>query len=106
MRLFRKRFWRHWWQRRTRGWDDSELWNLDLTFARYIQPRLSRFRETTYAYPNGLSMDEWRGMLWKMERAFTLLSTDDWFPLFEEGKQAEVEEGLKLFAEYYQSLWI
>ncbi len=32
-------------QRLTRGWDDSETWNLDWEFQRWIYPRLLRFNE-------------------------------------------------------------
>jgi hypothetical protein len=36
---------RFWWQRRTRGWDDSETWSLDATCAEWLLPRLKRLRE-------------------------------------------------------------
>ena len=42
-----KRSLRFWWQRGTRGWDDSETWGLDGTLARFILPRLQRFKEVT-----------------------------------------------------------
>ncbi len=34
----------HFFQRRRRGFDDSELWSLDDTILRFILPRLKRFR--------------------------------------------------------------
>ena len=36
---------RHAWQRWTRGFDDTELWCLDLTIARFVLPRLKAFRD-------------------------------------------------------------
>lgn len=35
----------HFYQRRTRGWDDSEIWSLDYTFAEWILPRLTKLRD-------------------------------------------------------------
>ncbi len=35
-----------WYQRRTRGFDDRELWSLDYPIARFILPRLVSFRKT------------------------------------------------------------
>lgn len=42
---------RFWWQRRTRGWDDSETWSLDDQFYSWLLPRLKRFNEVNGAYP-------------------------------------------------------
>lgn len=38
-------------QRRFRGFDDSETWSLDWTFYKWLYPRLKRFAEITCAYP-------------------------------------------------------
>lgn len=38
-------------QRRIRGFDDSETWDLDTQFYKWIYPRLKRFTEITMAYP-------------------------------------------------------
>jgi hypothetical protein len=40
-----KRTLKFFWQRRTRGFDDSETWNLDHRIAEFILPRLKLFRE-------------------------------------------------------------
>lgn len=50
VRLLRARWLKFWWQRRTRGWDDSETWNLDAEIARFALPRLRRFRELPRGY--------------------------------------------------------
>lgn len=39
------------WQRITRGFDDSETWNLDFSFYHWLYPRLKRFIELNCAYP-------------------------------------------------------
>ena len=46
-----KRTVKHFFQRRIRGFDDSETWDLDDEFYRWIYPRLKRFTEITMAYP-------------------------------------------------------
>lgn len=38
-------------QRCKRGFDDSETWDLEDTFYRWLLPRLRRFKEVTMAYP-------------------------------------------------------
>ena len=45
MNIFNKRYWKFLWQRWTRGFDDSETWSLYDTIARFILPRLKRFKE-------------------------------------------------------------
>jgi hypothetical protein len=42
---------RFWFQRRTRGFDDSELWSLDHTILAFALPRLRRFREISHSFP-------------------------------------------------------
>ncbi len=84
-------------QRRVRGFDDSELWSLDHTILEFILPRLKRFREKarhgwpgpesifgvsseyveslseeTRANLDQCSIDEWNRMLDKMIRAIQL----------------------------------
>jgi len=48
-------FWKHkvkfFWQRRTRGFDDSTLWDLDYTILKFILPRLKAFRQVGAGYP-------------------------------------------------------
>lgn len=42
-----KRTIKYWFQRRTRGWDDTELWNLDYTFIKWINTRFKAYKEQT-----------------------------------------------------------
>lgn len=95
-------------QRITRGFDDSELWNLYVTIAKFISPRLKEFiRQTskTQCVPcTFVSYDSWRSTLQKMDTAFEKVAgidEDEW------GKEEwdEIEEGLKLFSEYFFNLW-
>jgi len=93
---------RFFWQRLTRGWDDSETWSLDVTIAEFILPRLKRYKQLSSEV---IETDE--EALDKMIRAFELLTTCfDWpyLPGHVE-KQQEVEDGLTLFAKNYRGLW-
>lgn len=85
------------------GFDPSECWNLDVTFAEFIWPRLVKFKEDVHTHPGSLeSMEEWHKILDKMIKTFKIMANsidnDDY-------DRDEVEEGLQLFAKYYLSLW-
>ena len=46
------------WQRITRGFNDSETWNLDYTIAKLVLPRLKRFKELTNGIPGDFSIKD------------------------------------------------
>lgn len=46
-------------QRDTRGWDDTEAWNLDKGIACFILPRLRRLKKANHGHPGGLTNEEW-----------------------------------------------
>jgi hypothetical protein len=100
LRLYKRAF-RYYGQRLTRGWDDSDLWNLDATISKFVLPRLRRFKENQFGYPSNMTEEEWRGVLDQMILAFENNLLD--FPTREQDQQ--VEEGLALFAKYYVHLW-
>lgn len=91
-------------QRLERGFDDSETWSLDSTMARFILPRLIRFREINEGYPSTISEQEWNSILDKMILAFSLLASDAVYFTSKED-QEKIDEGMALFAKWYQSLW-
>ena len=96
----------------------EECWNLDATLAALILPRLIHFRDNRCGTPgclfeydekgNILNEEEgcqkWEKILDKMIWAFYLYISVDSLYWTEEQKQ-QINEGLKLFAEYFQSLW-
>jgi hypothetical protein len=101
-----KRAMRFWWQRGTRGWDDSETWNLETRLAEHILPRIKRLKELTIAYPDDLqSFEDWQGILDEMIFAFEYHSKDqmDKMDITEEDYR-RVENGLMLFAKHYNNL--
>lgn len=60
LRLLKRKF-KFFFQRLIRGFDDSETWDLADTYYRWLEPRLKRFKEVTFAYPMRCkSMDKWK----------------------------------------------
>lgn len=102
-------------QRLERGFDDTEVWNLDYTFAKFVLPRLKRFKEVNQGYPATMTYEEWDECLDRMIYAFENIDYDDksydgieWFNMPQEARDAVVEkvnEGLDLFRRHYFSLW-
>lgn len=100
-----------WWQRRTRGFDDRELWNLDLTVAKFILPRLKQFSKKIDGYPPELCQPTvWSDMLDDM--IFTFESKIKNFPLgFDpedqdyKKKLTRYRRGLVAFSRFYDDLW-
>jgi len=90
-------------QRLERGFDDTETWNLYVTIAGFVVPRLKRFKEVTMGYPASMTEKEWNESLDKMIFAFeTMLNEDGDIDCCDNEK---VEEGLSLFAKHYLHLW-
>ena len=60
-------------QRLECGFDDSEVWNLDLTIAKFVLPRIERLKKTFAGYPAFLNSEgEWKKILEKICKAFRL----------------------------------
>lgn len=118
-------------QRRTRGFDDSDLWSLHYTILKFVLPRLKRYREVSQnswpgpeaifdidyddfiALPqeeqNDLSdqsIEEWDRMLGKMIRAIELwIEHDGLFSRETPELEAEYNEGWDLFIKWFHALW-
>jgi len=106
-KLFDRRSWRFWWQRRTKGWDDSETWNLNYEIAKFTLPRLQRFKELLGSYPGGMTFEEWKEIVDKMIVAmeFMVADYDGEVQPYNKEKSDEVQKGLKLFGKYFGNLW-
>ena len=84
-------------QRIERGFDDTELWNLDTTILKFVLPRLKRFRECTIGYPPEFeSLEAWTDCLDKM--------IDNIDKIIKSEKDADYE-GFELFKKYFFNLW-
>ncbi len=89
-------------QRSGRGFDDGDLWGLYHTLAEFIHPRLVAFRAMeTISYPGNMDESTWDDILDKMIAAFSLIVADD--ASLEDDEV--IDEGLRLFGEYYMGLW-
>lgn len=88
---------------------NEELWSLDVTIAKFILPRLKRFKKTTDAHPNSLDENKWDAILDKMIFSFDFIATDKMWKIEnmkDEKMWKKVNEGLELFAKWFNSLWL
>lgn len=95
--VFYRRTYRYFWQRRTRGWDDSELWALDVSFARWMLPRLIRIREVMNERFHREPEEDARMMTAIV--ALTILADD------RHSSRETVKKGLKIIAEDIGRWW-
>jgi len=87
-------------QRIIRGFDMSELWNLDATISKFILPRLKAFREESPGFPSCFeTKDEWKNVLGKMIDAFENIIDDN------DREVNIIDPGLELFRRYFYMLW-
>lgn len=98
-------------QRLTRGWDDSDTFDLDYALAKLILPRLERFKELTIGHPASMAEEEWNNIIAEMVWGFRWL-LDGYEKSFNEGEyksheaqRNRAEAAFKLFGEYYLGLW-
>lgn len=122
-----------WWQRRTRGFDDSDMWSLDYTLCKFMAPRLRALAKITHGYPSEMLYGEdtsfealmafdalpeeerkrrqdeaftkWQAILGKMARAMELWVETDMFIEPGTPEEQEWEEGFELFHKYLFGLW-
>lgn len=91
-------------QRQQKGWDDSETWALDHTIAKFVMPRLKRFRDISIAVPYGLEEDEWNDILNQMITGFEIAADDTrWFNITDQEYKIW-RNGFEKFCEYYEDL--
>lgn len=93
-------------QREERGFDNSELWNLDGTIAKFISPRLSAYVDFVIESGHNstsLPFDEWVGILKRMDVGFRLLSYDR---SKTNNEVEQMDDAIDLFGKYFFDLWI
>ena len=91
-------------QRLIRGFDDSETWELDDTFLKWLLPRLKRFNELNYGYPEDRgSFENWKNEInQKIIQLETILNSDEWYS---KDYENEIEDFLNWFKNNIRHLW-
>lgn len=86
---------------------NEEVWGLDCTLAKFILPRLIKFKQINVnSHPSNLSgMEEWHAIIDKMIWSFEKVIKDDWNMKNAEKEQERYLEGMHLFADYFKDLW-
>ena len=98
-----RKFFLYRYQKIFRGFGDNELWNFDITIAKYMVPRLKRFKQLQHGYPANLKEEEWNEILDQIIYSFELKLDDE--DVFDKKFRADYELGLLYFAKYFDHLW-
>jgi len=99
-----KRWFKHFTQRRVRGFDDSETWNLDHNIAKFTLPRLKRFKDLNNGNPVDITWEQWQNdlddMIYAMENTIKLSDDCTYECDFD-----RLNKGLILFGKMFRDLW-
>jgi hypothetical protein len=93
-------------QRKSKYLTYSPYYYLSKDILKYLIPfkKLNRFSYPGFDEAN--TFKKWNIVLDKMILAFELIIKDDWSNVkMIEKNQKKIDEGLKLFSKYFQSLW-
>jgi len=98
---------RSWPFRLKNGFDYRDTWSLDSSIARFVLPRLRHLRDNNHGHPCDLTDKKWIKIQNKMIKSFELILQDFQFIDMKTHKkeQKQIQEGLQLFAKYFQNLW-
>lgn len=107
-------------QRMFRGYDDTEVFNTDLTFIERYLKILKDFRKNHYGHPVTITDEEWNNILDEMIKHLTLMIEDNVVTELKRGMPENFEpdyktvseimdrhkdEFFKLFSKWFYSLW-
>ena len=92
-------------QKLTRGYSDNELWSLDVTTAKFLLPRLRRFKEMNMGYPSHLTEKGWLDVQDAVIEAMETIVNEDIFSPGREERSAKSRHGLELFIQYFNHYW-
>jgi len=91
------------------GFNPSDTWALDQSFAKYMLPRLKYFKTKMNSHPSQLTAKQWEREVAKMIAAFELIADDEkYYKLDNRSHRAErmIEEGMDSFIKHYRNLWL
>ena len=95
-----------WWYQKIRyGVNDSEMWSLDITIAKFILPKLKTFRNSTCGYPGNITQKKWEqkldDMIFAMEYTINQFKQE-----YTEEDFKRIKKGFQAFGDYFNDLWI
>lgn len=90
--------------RARRGWSIPDTWGFDMYLAKIISEGVAHLRKVAHGHPGNITMDEWLEILDKIVEGFAIKSTQDYVD-GKDSARAKLDEALKLFVEYFESLW-
>src|ERR1019366_2702358 len=88
-------------QRISRGFDNTELWNLDIAFAKLMLPRVKEFVE--YAPPY-FEQKSWRRDMTLIINGLELIASGEC--VFNQKQEKTIRLGLKSFIRNIRSMWV
>ena len=83
---------------------NSDLWSLDYTIAKFVLPRLIKFKKSELSNPHSLTKKQWNKILDQMIFSFSCYKDKSAFDLIDR-KDKEFKKGLMLFGKYFDKLW-
>ena len=89
--------------RKDHDYEYLDIYGLYYYLSGEIYPRLEGFRDNTFSNPIGINSKKWTVILNKMIYSFKTITNSD---TIDNKKRKKIDEGLKLFSEYFQDLWI
>ena len=90
-------------QRDKFGFDNGEIFNLDVSFSKWMSKRLKRFIKVNNGYPVSLTEKKWNKILKKMYKGFKLNSK---YTVFKgDKKYSKIEKAYKLFSKHHNDIW-
>lgn len=92
-------------QRFENGFDDTETWHLDRTFALFMIPRLKRFLEVNNGIPNGETEESYNNKIKFIIEAFEDFYATDKYYKSEMPEREELISRAKQAVEYLSKLW-
>ncbi len=95
-------------QRDEWGFDDTETWHLDKTFALFMIPRLKRYIEVNNGFPSGETEESYNEKLHYIVKTFEeyYIETEEQTSLDKEKERiTNVNKAVKLLSDLWLELW-
>ena len=95
-------------QREEQGFDDTETWHLDKTFALFMIPRLKRFIQVNNGFPNGETHESYVEKLRFIVKSFEEYYFDDNIDTsleLEKERYENAKQAVELLSKLWFCLW-